>query len=117
MGLFKKLFGLEEATSTPKSDAKGDLTLVTVYREFDDEDHDTLNKHYEYEDDLWQFDNVGESQAFSRDIALEEGIPLYDLTQFPCFFVYDYRSGKLDYSTPLFMAKDKQSMLEFLKDY
>ncbi|UGB30361.1 hypothetical protein [Metabacillus sp. B2-18] len=46
MGLFKKLFGIEEAKSTPKSDAKEDLTLVTVYREFDDEDHDELNKHY-----------------------------------------------------------------------
>ena len=77
MGLFKKLFGIEEENSTPKSDAKGDLTLVTVYREFDDEDHEALNKHYEYEDDLWQFNNVGESQAFSRDIALEEGIPFH----------------------------------------
>jgi hypothetical protein len=117
MGLFKKLFGLEEAESTPKRDAKGDLTLLTVYKEFDDEDDDSLNKHFDYEDDLWQFNNIGESQVFSRDIALEEGIPLYHLTEFPCFFVYDYRSGKLDYSTPLYIAKDKQSMIDFLKDY
>lgn len=105
---------IKKAERVEKIAYVGNLSLIYVYREFNDTEEE-FNKYYEFDEEFFDYESVGESGPLSVEGAKKEGMPVPFSYDYPIIYVYEFTSVSLDYTSPLFYSIDKEKVKQFLE--